>query len=141
MKKLIEMESKNLQVTSRDIAKLLNKNHGDVLRDIRSEAEKCGIKIKESNSYFALCSYKVNNRERKQYLLTEKGILLIGARYDSKVRLALIDKLTSLDNMDKKVRDIVKDSEDLLKSVRNSQMNRKKTTDTAAIRNTKKRVS
>jgi len=72
------------------------------MRDIKSESKTCGINMKEPNSYFELGSYTdINNQSRPQFILSKKGILLISARYDARIRLALIEKIEELesDNM------------------------------------------
>ncbi len=99
MKKLIKLENGNIKMTSREIAEWFGKRHADVMRDIRSESESCGINIELTNAYFALVKYLAGNGEMKnEYQLSKKGILLIGARYDAKLRLALIEKIEELEN-------------------------------------------
>jgi len=117
LQELIKINNGQIEMTSRNIAEYFNKRHSDVLRDIRDEADKCEINLKEYNAFFALCFYKVNNRNRKQYLLTKKGIILISARYDSKIRLALIEKIESLENQNNSNKKLIMATQNLLKVV------------------------
>ena len=99
MRELIKLnENGNVEMTSRDISNWFEKRHADVMRDIRAESKNCGINIKSTNAYFAPVKYLAGNGEMKnEYQLSKKGILLISARYDSKVRLALIEKIEELE--------------------------------------------
>jgi phage antirepressor YoqD-like protein len=99
MKSLIKLENNKIEMTSRDIAEWFEKQHGHVLRDIREECASCDINLKCDNPYFGESSYTNNqNKLQSQIILTKKGILLIGARYDSKLRMALIEKIEELEN-------------------------------------------
>ena len=99
MRELIKLNKNgNVEMTSRDISDWFDKKHSHVMRDIRDECKNCGINIEEPNPYFGLGYYRdSNNQSRKQIDLSKKGILLISARYDSKVRLALIEKIEELE--------------------------------------------
>jgi len=99
MNNLIKVVDGNIKMTSRDIAKWFEKQHTHVMRDIRKECESCEIAIEEPNPYFGLRYYRdSNNQSRNEYQLSKKGILLIGARYNAKLRLALIEKIEELES-------------------------------------------
>lgn len=98
MKELIKVVHGNVEMTSRDIAEWFDKRHDHVLRDIKKECKACGINIKEDNPYFGESYYmNIQNKKQPQIQLSKKGILLIGARYSSKLRLALIEKIEELE--------------------------------------------
>ena len=100
MQELIKVENGNIKMTSRNIAEWFDKRHADVMRDIRFESKSCGINIESTNAYFAPVKYLAGNGEMKnEYQLSKKGILLIGARYDAKLRLALIEKIEEFNNL------------------------------------------
>ena len=99
MRELIKLNKVgNIEMTSRDIADWFDKRHDHVMRDIRNECKTCGIVVKKDNPYFGE-SYYMNgqNKKQPQYHLSKKGILLIGARYDARLRLALIEKIEELE--------------------------------------------
>jgi len=98
MKSLIKLENNKIEMTSRDIAEWFDKRHDHVLRDIREECQNCGIDLQTHNPYFGESEYIERGKQYRQYILTKKGILLIGARYDSKLRMALIEKIEELES-------------------------------------------
>ena len=76
-------------MTSREIAEITNKEHKNVLADIRDEINKLGEKRAEL--IFQPSKYKdSNNQNRPMYLLTLDGVLQLGARYSAEVRYNLI---------------------------------------------------
>ena len=76
-------------MTSREIAKIVGKQHKNVLADIRDEISKLGIE--KAELIFQLGEYKdTNNQSRPMYLLTLDGVLQLGARYSAEVRYKLI---------------------------------------------------
>lgn len=65
-------------MNSRDLANWFGKQHAHIMRDIRSECKEAGIDLEKHNPYFGLFYYKDrNNRKRKQFDITRKGIILI----------------------------------------------------------------
>ena len=98
MKFEIKHSNGKVEMTSREIAQWFDKRHDHVLRDIREECINCDIDLQTHNPYFGESKYTERGKEYRQYILTKKGILLIDARYDSKLRMALIEKIEELEN-------------------------------------------
>lgn len=69
-------------MTSLEIADIVNKEHKNVMRDIRDEISKLGIEkgqlIFEPSSYI-----NSQNKEQPMFLLTLDGVLQLGARYSA----------------------------------------------------------
>ena len=76
-------------MTSLEIADIVNKEHKNVMRDIRDEISKLGVEkgqlIFEPSSYI-----NSQNKEQPMFLLTLDGVLQLGARYSAEVRYNLI---------------------------------------------------
>lgn len=78
-------------MTSIQISELIGKQHKDVLRDIRDEAEKLAAGGIDGKRKFALSSYQTEqNKELPCYVLTKEGVLQLAARYDAVTRAKLI---------------------------------------------------
>ena len=78
-------------ITSQRIAEITEKRHDNVLRDIESEIKE--LNKENSSLLFKLSSYKdKNNVERKNYLLSEAGVLQLAARYSAATRFKLVIK-------------------------------------------------
>lgn len=84
--KLIKSDAEVLTIDSREIAEMIGKEHGDLLREIegRKDGKNVGIipvlekgKFPLSN-FFIQSSYKSGTREYKCYLVTKMGCELIG---------------------------------------------------------------
>lgn len=77
----IFVENERAVVSSRDVARVFEKGHRHVLRDI-AELE-CSGEFRESN--FGRGSYiDANNQERPQYLITRDGFTLLAMGYTGK---------------------------------------------------------
>lgn len=90
-------------MTSKEIAELINKNHADVMRDIRSLIQQLD---NEQESSFALSHYeqKLPNNAKKQlpmYLLTKEQVLLLVSGYNVNLRLAIIRRWEELEKQNK----------------------------------------
>ncbi len=70
----LQLTQNEVKMTSRELATLTEKQHKNILRDIRLETDALGIKIAET--IFELGEYRdENNQLRVQYVLTEDGIM------------------------------------------------------------------
>ena len=79
-------------MTSIQISEMIGKQHKDILRDIRDEAEKLEAGGIDGERKFALSSYMTEqNKELPCYILTREGILQLAARYDAVTRAKLIE--------------------------------------------------
>jgi len=88
-----------VKISSRIIAEETNKNHADILRDIRNLIEKLGqSKYADSSYTFELSEYN-NSQGKKQpeYLLTKKEALLLISGYNPVLRAKIIDRLEELE--------------------------------------------
>ncbi|PLX49137.1 MAG: hypothetical protein C0613_08420 [Desulfobulbaceae bacterium] len=84
----------NTRMTSLEIAELTNKNHFDVLRDIRSLTDQEAIN--ESN--FAAVDYKDKKGElRPMYQLDFQATMVLITGYDAKRRALVIDRWQKLE--------------------------------------------
>ena len=76
-------------ITSLEIAKMSNKEHKNILQDIRDEIRKLGDK--RGQLIFQPTEYVDKfNRKQSMYLLTLDGIMQLGARYSAEIRYKLI---------------------------------------------------
>jgi len=95
---LVKIENSGL--TSLEVAEITGKRHADIMRDIKDEINKLGSEI--GLSIFALSSYiNSQNKEQPMYSLTKDGVLQLGARYDAKIRYALIQRMNQLEEKSK----------------------------------------
>lgn len=82
MNALIDVHQQNgvLVTTSRNIAKVFEKEHFHVLRDIRDILKECSLEFGASN--FGCSSYKTEqNKEATEYFLTKDGFVLLVMGY------------------------------------------------------------
>jgi phage regulator Rha-like protein len=86
-------EGKITTMSSVEIAKLTNKNHAHVLRDIRNILEEAGI----GQSKFGGSYLSPQNKELPCYNLPKRECYLIVSGYSVKYRLAIIDRWTELE--------------------------------------------
>lgn len=80
-------------MSSLEIAKLTEKNHADVMRDIRNILEQAGI----DQSKFACVYLGANGQDRPCYNLPRRECDLIVSGYSVKYRLAIIDRWQELE--------------------------------------------
>lgn len=80
-------------MTSLEIAEITEKEHYNILRDIRDEIDKLGT---ERGQLIFEESYYINeqNKQQPMYIANIQGILQLGARYSADVRYRLIEKVT-----------------------------------------------
>lgn len=65
-----------LVTTSRNVAQVFDKNHADVLRDIRTLLDRCSDDFGHSN--FAESSYtNAQNKNQPEYLITKDGLVML----------------------------------------------------------------
>ena len=94
MKELITTENIKT-MTSLEVAELTNKDHKNILADIRDEISKLGEE--RGRLIFQPIEY-LDNRNRKQpaFNITLDGVLQLGARYDAVIRFNLIQRVKEL---------------------------------------------
>ena len=94
MKELITTENMKT-MTSLELAKLTNKEHKNIVRDIKDEISKLGED--RGRLIFEQSEY-TNSRNKKypMYNITLDGVLQLGARYDAVIRFNLIQKVKEL---------------------------------------------
>ena len=94
MKELIATENMKT-MTSLEVAKITNKKHYNIVRDIEDEISKLGIGrgqlIFEGAEYLDR-----QGKPRPMYNVTLDGVLQLGARYDAVIRFNLIQKVKEL---------------------------------------------
>ena len=106
-------------MTSLEIAEITEKEHYNILRDIRDEIDKLGT---ERGQLIFEESYYINeqNKQQPMYIANIQGILQLGARYSADVRYRLIEKVTkkkiSQNYVDNNLIDLEKDRIKLEKS-------------------------
>ncbi|MGV8149660.1 MAG: phage antirepressor KilAC domain-containing protein [Alkaliphilus sp.] len=91
-----ELMKKEIKMTSLDLARLTNKQHHNVMRDIKDEIEKIGeigLIIFDESSYT-----NKQNKEQPCYTFGRKGAMQIALRYDAKIRYRVIEKIEELEN-------------------------------------------
>lgn len=87
----------NMGMTSLEIAEIINKEHKNVLRDIRDEIIKLGDEI--AQLIFEPSEYKdITGRKLPMYNCTPDGVMQLAARYDAVVRYKLIQKAKEIQN-------------------------------------------
>ena len=73
---IVQQHNNVLVASSRNIAEVFDKNHKDVLRDIRSLLERCSKEFNGRN--FALVDYTdPKGEKRPEYLLTKDGVVML----------------------------------------------------------------
>jgi Rha family phage regulatory protein len=76
-------KSEDAWTTSRDLARVFDKQHKDVLRQIEKTIDDCDADFGRRN--FALSSYKnQQNKKQPQYLMTRKGFSLVAMGFTGK---------------------------------------------------------
>lgn len=84
-------------ITSLEVAELTNKDHKNILADIRDEISKLGEE--RGRLIFQPSEYRnVQNKKQPVYNITLDGVLQLGARYDAVIRFNLIQKVNELQN-------------------------------------------
>ena len=84
-------------ITSLEVAELTNKDHKNILADIRDEISKLGEE--RGRLIFQPSEYRnVQNKKQPMYNITLDGVLQLGARYDAVIRFNLIQKVNELQN-------------------------------------------
>ena len=98
----MDLMKKDLVMTSLEVAEITEKNHADVMRDIRSEIESIEKEGLEGRRIFAESSYKNSqNKEQPMYTMGREGAMQIATRYSAGIRRKLIMKLEELENKTK----------------------------------------
>ena len=83
-------------ISSKVIAEITNKQHSDVMRDVRNLIEQLGDEV--GGCIFALSSYfGENQKHNPMYELTKKEALLLASGYSAILRLKIIDRLEVLE--------------------------------------------
>lgn len=90
------MTMKNIKtMTSLEIAEITNKDHKNIIRDIKDEISKLGTDrgqlIFEPAEYFDR-----QGKPRPMFNVTLDGVLQLGARYDAVIRFGLIQRVKEL---------------------------------------------
>src|SRR5690625_3803672 len=92
--------SDDINVTSLDIARVTNKKHSHVLRDVREEINSLGQVIGES--IFGFTSYKdKQGTDRPCYSFGKKGAMQLALKYDAKTRFRVINYIEELEEKNK----------------------------------------
>ncbi|WP_168198315.1 Rha family transcriptional regulator [Crassaminicella thermophila] len=93
----LQLNEKEVTMTSLEVAKITSKKHKNVIRDIKNEIEQLENKGLRAELIFELSEYKdATGRKLPCYKLNKKGVMQIGARYDAAVRYRLIDYVEKL---------------------------------------------
>lgn len=85
-------------MSSREIAELTDKNHADVMRDIRKIVEELGQSIFAESSYI-----NSQNKSQPEYLLNKENSLLVVSGYSVTLRKKIIDRWQELENKQTKL--------------------------------------
>ncbi|NWO18861.1 Rha family transcriptional regulator [Leptotrichia sp. oral taxon 223] len=94
MNELINVKSRDT-LTSLEVAQIAEKEHKNILADIRDEISKLGEE--RGRLIFQPTTYIDNfNRSQPMFLLNYKGVLQLGARYSAETRFKLIEKIEEL---------------------------------------------
>ena len=94
MNELMNVENRNT-LTSLEVAQIVGKEHKNILADIRDEISKLGEE--RGRLIFQPTTYIDNfNRSQPMFLLSYKGVLQLGARYNAETRFKLIEKIEQL---------------------------------------------
>ncbi len=94
MNELMTMESVKT-MTSLEVAELTNKDHKNIIRDIKDEINKLGAE--RGKLIFEPAEYlDKQGKPRIMYNITLDGVLQLGARYDAVIRFNLIQRVKEL---------------------------------------------
>ena len=93
--------TKEITMTSLDVAEATGKQHKHILADIRKEIDDLGAELGEP--IFRPTSYKdKSNREKPCYEFGKDGAMQLALKYDAKTRYLVIKKIEELENRGKK---------------------------------------
>ncbi|MDT0608011.1 Rha family transcriptional regulator [Croceitalea rosinachiae] len=87
--------------STRDLAEIVGKRHSDVLRTIYHLEKKianAGLRRLWTESKYI----DGQGKNRKHYLLTKKGLLLLASKYSDELRLQIIERLEVLEIQNQK---------------------------------------
>jgi len=93
-----ELMTKNdIRMTSLDISELVNKEHKNVMRDIRNEIESLG---KEIGQLIFEPTKRTDSQNKKQpcYEFGKDGAMQLALKYDAKTRFKVIKRIEELEN-------------------------------------------
>ena len=100
IQKTIKIKGTEARVSSRDVAKVFNKNHKEVLRDINKSFEKMPDNFRERT--FALSKYKSGKKEYPEYLMNRDGFTIIAMGYTGekamKFKIAYIQAFNDMES-------------------------------------------
>lgn len=82
-------------MTSREIAELTGKNHGDVMRDIRNMMQELGL----DQSIFAATYKDASNRKQPMFSLDKRRTLVLVSGYSAILRDRIIDRWQQLESI------------------------------------------
>jgi phage regulator Rha-like protein len=110
---LILLRHDGFNWVSLDIAKWANKDHKNVMRDIREEIIELNSNHISTELIFELVeNTNVNSIiSNAHYKLSKKGMLQIASRYNAKIRHLLIEKVEELSNQIQKYKNVKQDKE------------------------------
>jgi Rha family phage regulatory protein len=80
-------------MSSKEIAELTGKNHGDVLRDVRNMLGELNL----GESTFACTYLDSQNKERPLYNLPKREVLILVSGYNVVLRSKIVDKIDELE--------------------------------------------
>jgi len=87
-----------ITMTSREFAKFFDKRHNHVLEDIKNDIVEIENSGTECALFFQGATYvDFQGKERPEYILTKQGALFMAARYDTVMRLKLIQHIVTLE--------------------------------------------
>src|SRR5690625_6186 len=93
-----ELMTKNdIRMTSLDISELVNKEHKNVMRDIRNEIESLG---KEIGQLIFEPTKRTDSQNKKQpcYEFGKDGAMQLALKYDAKTRFKVIKRIEELES-------------------------------------------
>ncbi len=91
-----EVKRNEVYISSREVSKILEKRHDNILRDIRGKSS-----LLNFEEWFKASKYKANNnQEYDEYLLTKDGFTLLVFSYNGndEFKEAYINKFNSMEN-------------------------------------------
>ena len=95
----MDLTKKDLILTSRELAELTNKEHKNVIRDIRVEKEKLETEGISTELIFELSEYQDSTgRTLPMFLLSKDGVMMLAMKYDTITRYKITQKLNELEN-------------------------------------------
>lgn len=98
----MDLTKKDLVMTSRELAELTNKEHKNVIRDIRKEKEKLEMEGISTELIFELSEYQDSTgRTLPMFLLSKDGVMMLAMKYDTITRYKITQKLNELENKTK----------------------------------------